>query len=143
LFSTKSTGGRVKDSSELGTIIGQDASIDGTLTVNHEVRIDGQLKGELNSTNTITIGSTGRVDGTLSGENIVVGGQVEGSLKSSGLITLEAGSSFAGDLEASRLVIIEGAIFNGRSTMASPSPGAGLQPRKINLEPTPEPEPAE
>lgn len=130
----------MRNGSELGTIIGQDASFEGKLTVKHAVRVDGQLNGELSSTDTITIGSTGRVEGTLAGESVVVGGQVEGALKSGGLITLEAGSRFTGDLEAARLVIVEGAIFNGRSTMESAGPGTGVQPRRINLEPEPEAE---
>jgi cytoskeletal protein CcmA (bactofilin family) len=139
----KSTGGRMKHGSELGTIIGQDATVDGKLNVSHAVRIDGRLMGELTSTDTITVGSTGRVEGTLIGESIVIGGQVEGSLKSSGLITLEAGSRFTGDLEAARLVIIEGALFNGRSSMGSTSQSDRISPRKINLEPSIELEPAE
>ena len=143
MFIAKSTGGRVKNGSELGTIIGQDASFEGKLNVKHAVRVDGTLNGELHSTDTITIGSTGRVEGTLSGESVIVGGQVDGGLKCSGLITLEAGSRFTGDLEASRLVIIEGAIFNGRSTMPAPGPNRGPHPRPIKLEPEPEVKPAE
>lgn len=133
----------MKNGSELGTIIGQDASVEGKLSVSHAVRIDGHLNGELISTDTITVGSSGRVEGELTGENIVIGGQVEGSLKSSGLITLEAGSRFTGDLEAARLVIIEGAVFNGRSAMGSSGKPGKVIPRKINLEPEPELEPAE
>ncbi len=145
MFSAKSTSGRIKDGSELGTIIGQDAEIEGKMIVKHAVRIDGKLNGELNSTDTITVGSSGKVTGTLVGESIVIGGQVEGTLKSTGLITLESGSRFKGDLEASRLVIIDGAMFNGRSTMGAK--GANLKdnfpPRKINLERVPEPVPVD
>lgn len=136
MFTTKQTGGRMKDSSELGTIVGNDAILEGKLTVKHAVRIDGQLNGELNSSDTITVGSTGRVEGTLTGENIVVGGQVDGTLKSNNLLTLEAGSRFTGDLEAARLIIIDGAIFSGRSTMGSPSTSkVESLPRKIQLTP--------
>jgi len=134
------SGGR--NGSELGTIIGQDAEIDGKLKVSHSIRIDGTLTGELNSSDTITVGSTGKVDGTLIGESIIIGGSVEGSLKSNGKITLEAGSSFTGELEASKLVIIEGATFNGRSTMGS-STKSNLSPRKLDLDKKPEPVPAE
>jgi len=46
-------------------------------------------------------------------------------------VTLEAGSRFTGDLEASRLVITEGATFNGHSAM----PGAGASAgRRIRLD---------
>jgi cytoskeletal protein CcmA (bactofilin family) len=128
----------MKNGSELGTIIGEDATLEGKLSVQHAVRIDGKVNGELNSTDTITVGTTGQVEGGLTGENIVVGGQVEGTLKTNGLITLEAGSRFTGDLEATRLIIIEGATFNGRSTMGSGKPLSNMTPRKITLDPEPE-----
>ncbi len=129
----------MKNGSELGTIVGNDAILEGKLTVKHAVRIDGQVNGELKSSDTITVGSTGRVDGTLTGENIVVGGQVDGTLKSNNLLTLEAGSRFTGDLEAARLIIIDGAIFSGRSTMGSPADTKHEPiPRKIQLTPEPE-----
>ncbi len=131
----------MRNGSELGTIIGHEASIEGKLIVKHAVRIDGKINGEINSTDTITVGSTGRVEGTLIGENIVVGGQVEGALKSTGLITLEAGSRFNGDLEASRLVIIDGAIFSGHSSMGSPGGNKSAKPREITLTPEPESNP--
>jgi cytoskeletal protein CcmA (bactofilin family) len=130
---TKTAGERMRDgSSDLATIIGQDAVLDGKLTVKHAMRIDGQVKGELNSTGTITIGETGRVEGILNAESVVIGGQVDGTIKTQGRITLEAGSRFTGDLEASKLVITEGATFNGHSTMPPKSAaGAGLGPRHL------------
>lgn len=128
----------MRNGSELGTIIGQEASVDGKLTVKHAVRVDGKVTGEINSTDTITVGSTGRVEGTLIGESVVIGGQVEGTVKSSGLITLEAGSRLNGDLEAARLVIIEGAIFCGQSTMGTPGTAKIPKPREITLTPEPE-----
>jgi cytoskeletal protein CcmA (bactofilin family) len=137
MFIPKSSDSRMRDSSELGTMIGQDAIIEGKLTAKHAVRIDGRLTGELTSTNTITIGSSGRVEGTLMGENIIMGGQVDGNLKCTGLITLESGSRFVGDLEASRLVIVDGAQFNGRSTMPASGLSIGSQPKKVRLEPEP------
>ncbi len=116
----KLTGMQMRNGSELATIIGQEATLEGKLMAKHAMRIEGHVKGELTSTDTITIGETGRVEGNLTADNAVVGGQVDGIIKTSGRITLEAGSKFTGDLEASRLVITEGAFFNGRSTMSSP-----------------------
>ncbi|TKJ36932.1 hypothetical protein CEE37_14560 [candidate division LCP-89 bacterium B3_LCP] len=144
MLSMKSSSARSRNGSELGTIIGHEAIVEGKLTVKHAVRIDGRLNGELESSDTITVGSTGRIEGTLIGENIVVGGQVEGSLKSGGLITLEAGSRLTGDLEAARLVIIDGATFSGRSAMGTTERTRVEEtPHRIQLSPEPETEPAE
>ena len=128
---SKALSTRMKNGSELATIIGQEAALEGRLTVKHAMRVEGQVKGELASTDTITVGNTGKVEGTLTAENVVVGGQVDGNIKASGRVTLEAGSRFTGDLEASRLIITEGATFNGHSAM----PGAGsTASRRIRLE---------
>jgi cytoskeletal protein CcmA (bactofilin family) len=116
----KNVSARMKNGSELATIIGQEAALEGRLTVKHAMRVDGQVKGELASTDTITVGTTGKIEGAVTAENVVIGGQVDGNIKAGGRVTLEAGSRFTGDLEASRLVITEGAVFNGHSTM----PGA-------------------
>ena len=127
---SKHSGARMKNGSELATIIGQEASLEGRLTAKHAMRVEGQIKGELSSTDTITIGTTGKIEGTLTAENVIVGGQVDGNIKASGRVTLEAGSHFTGDLEASRLVITEGAVFNGRSTMPGASVSAEM-PRRF------------
>jgi cytoskeletal protein CcmA (bactofilin family) len=128
---SKTSGMRMRNGSELATIIGQEASLEGKLTVKHDMRIEGRVVGELSSTDTITVGSTGKVEGTLSAGNVVVGGQVDGLIKTNGRVTLEGSSRFTGDLEASKLVITEGAVFNGHSTMpaAGYSAAAGRQVR--------------
>ncbi len=130
---TKTTGVRMREGSELATIIGQEAALEGKLTVKHAVRIDGQVKGELSSTDTITVGTSGRIEGTISAENVVIGGKIDGTIKVSGRLTLEAGSHFTGDLEAAKLVITEGATFNGHSTMPPQSSSAAAGARKIRL----------
>lgn len=104
-------------SGELSTIIGQDAELEGQLKVKASMRIDGKIKGELEAADTVTIGSEGVISGNISARDIVVGGRVEGSLNASGKIVLEANSVLGGDLKASRLIIEEGAVFNGKSDM--------------------------
>jgi cytoskeletal protein CcmA (bactofilin family) len=118
---------RMKNGSELATIIGQEASLEGRLTVKHAMRVEGQVKGELASTDTITVGTTGKIEGSVTAENVIIGGQVDGNIKAGGRVTLEAGSRFTGDLEASRLVITEGAVFNGHSTMPGPNTAAATR----------------
>jgi len=81
------------------------------------MRIDGKVKGELITSNTVTIGSEGVVEGTISAKDVVVGGRVVGTLNATGRIILEAHSVLNGDLKTSRLVVEDGATFNGSSDM--------------------------
>lgn len=119
---------------ELSTIIGADADLEGKLIVKQSMRVDGKVRGELISSGTITIGSTGSLDGELTAKDVVIGGKITGSLTASGKTILECSSILGGDLKTSQLVVQEGAKFNGNCNM-----GEGLQktiqhqPRKIKL----------
>jgi cytoskeletal protein CcmA (bactofilin family) len=123
---------------ELSTLIGKDAVIEGKVVVKQSIRVDGRVKGEVEASDTVTVGNTGEVEGNIKAKNVVVGGKVQGSLESSGKITLEASSILRGDLTAGRLIIEEGAVFNGRSSMNGES--AVVKPKpQISLENPPPP----
>jgi cytoskeletal protein CcmA (bactofilin family) len=122
---------------ELSTLIGRDAVIDGKVIIKQSIRVDGRIKGELDAADTVTVGNTGEVEGDIKAKNVVVGGKVKGSLNVTGKVTLEAASELRGDLTASRLIIEEGARFNGRSSMNGETESPKPKPQ-INLETPPE-----
>ena len=98
------------------------------------MRIDGKVKGELTSSETITIGSGGSVEGDITAKDVILGGRVIGKLSASGKTVLERSSRLTGDLKTTRLVVEEGAVFNGNSDMSDA--GAAIPqhpPRKITL----------
>ena len=102
---------------ELSTILGSDAVFEGHLKTKASLRIDGHVKGELTTANTITIGIDGVVEGDISAKDVVVGGRVVGTLTATGRIILESKSVLNGDLKTSRLIVEDGATFNGSSDM--------------------------
>ena len=109
---------------EISTLLGNDAEIKGSITTKGSLRIDGNVIGEISSPETVTIGATGTVEGNIEAEHVVVGGQVKGTLTARGRITLESTARLEGDLIAGRLVIVEGAVFSGRSNMGEKQGGA-------------------
>ncbi|MCF7810739.1 polymer-forming cytoskeletal protein [bacterium] len=119
---------------ELSTIIGADANFEGKLTVKQSMRVDGKVKGELISSETITVGSTGSLDGELIAKDAIIGGKIIGSISATGKTILEHSSILNGDLKTSQLVVQEGAKFNGNCDMGEKLPSATQQqPRKIKL----------
>ncbi|NQT34624.1 polymer-forming cytoskeletal protein [bacterium] len=119
---------------ELSTILGADAQFEGKLTVKRSMRVDGRVKGELASSETITIGSNGSVEGDITAKDVIVGGKVTGRLTASGKTMLERSSVLKGDLKTKRLVVEEGAIFNGNSNMGDTELASPQHPpRKIQL----------
>ena len=105
------------DIKELNTIVGKDSIINGKVSIQNSIRIEGRIIGEVSSTGTVTIGSKGEVEGDIIAVNAIVGGKVKGSMKATEKIILEANSIFVGDIQTAKLTIDEGAMFEGKCCM--------------------------
>jgi len=101
----------------LYTIIGEGTSFEGTITVPHSIRVDGYFKGKIDTSEVLTIGSTGVVEADIMARSAVIGGKVVGNMVVQERVELEVNSSLIGDLSTKDLIISEGAIFHGNCTM--------------------------
>ncbi|MFQ5750451.1 MAG: polymer-forming cytoskeletal protein [bacterium] len=104
-------------SGNLNTIIGKGSSFEGTLKVQSTLRVDGKVKGKVTTSDSLVVGKEGNLDGDIAVRNAIIGGKLKGKLKASGKVVLEANSEFNGELKTSKLVIDEGAIFEGNCSM--------------------------
>lgn len=102
---------------ELNTIVGKGTVVEGDLKVKNSLRIDGIVKGNVNTTDTIIVGKDGEVEGRVRAKHLLLGGKVKGNIIASGRVFLESTASVFGDIKAVRLVVDEGAIFDGKCTM--------------------------
>ena len=91
--------------------------LEGTIRADSSVRIDGKLKGKLQCKNTLTVGANGEIEGEVEAKNAIVGGKIKGKIIVSEKLVLESKAVLIGDLKASKLIIDEGAIFDGTSLM--------------------------
>ncbi len=107
------------DSGNLNTIIGKGSSIDGTMKVNSTLRVDGRVKGNVTTTDSLVLGKDGVINGEVVVRNAIIGGKLKGKLTASGKVVLETKSVFNGELKTTKLVIDEGAIFEGNCSMSA------------------------
>lgn len=107
----------VGKSGELNTIIGKGSSLEGTLKVENSIRVDGKIKGHITTTDSLVIGKEGDIEGEIIARNAIVGGRVRGKINATGKIVLESKAFFQGEMKTSRLVIDDGAVFDGRCSM--------------------------
>jgi cytoskeletal protein CcmA (bactofilin family) len=123
-------------SGELSTILGADAVLEGRLTVKNAVRVDGVMRGEIQSSDNVTIGKDGSVEGDITAADVVIGGKVTGRVLCQGKVVLEENSTLTGDLKTIKLVVEEGAVFNGMSEMGEDKfqQQRTYQPKVINLQ---------
>ena len=110
----------------MNTIIGKDTTITGTLDVKGALRVDGQVKGKIISSDCVTIGATGQVEADIEAQTSIIAGHVMGNIVCSEKIELQAKCEMEGDLKAKSLVIEQGAIFCGACNMKGGTPDLGF-----------------
>lgn len=101
------------------TIISPGVVIEGKLSSNGNVRVDGTIKGNVEVQGNLTVGEKGFISGDLNAEIITIGGKVEGIVRSKEKLVLETKSNLKGDIFTKVLVVEAGAFFEGKSNMGS------------------------
>lgn len=99
------------------TIISAGVSVEGKLNSNGNVRIDGEVKGDITATGNVTVGENGEVNGEIKASVVTVGGKVLGTVHAKEKLVLESKAVSKGDLITKILVIEAGAKFEGNSSM--------------------------
>jgi cytoskeletal protein CcmA (bactofilin family) len=99
--------------------IGKGTIITGDIQTSSNLRVDGKVKGKVVCKNTLTIGEGGIIEGDIQANNAIIGGKINGKIVVNEKLELEARSSLIGELKAKKLIIDEGAVFDGTSTMSA------------------------
>ena len=108
---------RTNHNSATSSIIGSDARLEGILTLDGAIRIDGKFTGVLVCGGTVTIGRNSEIEGDITAEEVILGGRVVGTLVAKSRLALESAASLKGEVATCALVIEEGAGFSGISNM--------------------------
>jgi cytoskeletal protein CcmA (bactofilin family) len=107
----------------LNTIIGKGSAFEGRLSVQSTLRVDGRVKGTIKTSDSLVVGKEGDIDGDVAVRNAILGGKLKGKLDASGKVVLESNSVFSGELKTTKLVIDEGAVFEGTCAMGTEHSG--------------------
>jgi cytoskeletal protein CcmA (bactofilin family) len=105
------------DESKISTIIAKGTKIEGNIHMQGSLRIDGDVKGKVTSSETLTVGAAGVVDGEVHVKEAIVGGKIMGNLTASQKVELESNASILGDVKTRTFVIKEGGVFHGQCFM--------------------------
>lgn len=107
-------------------IIGAGTVVEGKIRSQGSVRVDGKVLGEVAASEALAIGVTGEIEGNVSARNVTVGGKVRGSVTAAEKVVFEGKSVVRGDIRATKLVIDEGSVFDGRVSMTD-KPSADIR----------------
>src|SRR5262245_57084135 len=95
---------------------------EGKLRTPGSIRIDGRIVGDLNAAQNICIGNSGEVEGNITAKNITIGGRTKGTVLAQEKLMFEAKAVVQGDIRSAKLVIDEGAVFDGKCMMSESKP---------------------
>lgn len=111
------------------TFLGRDVVFKGILTLKGNVRVDGQLEGELHSTGTLTVGEHAIITGNITAGILITSGKIKGDVTASEKVMILNPGIVIGDICTPAISIEAGAHFHGQSDMGTGTWGEELGAR--------------
>ena len=88
--------------------------IDGSVTLKNGIIVYGQIKGSVHTEGPVRLAKDAIVNGNIVGSDIRIAGIVEGDIASMGQVTLLRTCKVKGDIAYKKLVVEDGAKFEGK-----------------------------
>jgi cytoskeletal protein CcmA (bactofilin family) len=99
------------------TIIGAQITIEGEVTSDEDVVVQGTVRGKLAAKDGVVVEQGGVVEADVSGGPITCAGQITGNISSSDRVDLQSGARVVGNVKGTRITIADGAQFKGNVDM--------------------------
>ncbi|HEX6130598.1 MAG TPA: polymer-forming cytoskeletal protein [Actinomycetota bacterium] len=114
---------RMADNGEV-TIVGAGARLEGNVVSAGSLRIDGQVKGQINADGDVALSPQSQVEADIRAQNVSVAGRFKGNIVVKGKAHLARGGRIDGNITSKTLVVEEGGTFHGQSIMDGGAPEA-------------------
>jgi len=106
-----------RESDKINGLIDKGCTLEGKLSFDGAVQINGDFRGEVESDGALVVGPDAHVNGRLTVGVLVVEGSVEGEVNASLRVELRRGGRIIANIKTNTLVIEEGAFFHGNCVM--------------------------
>ena len=115
---------RLRDrSSGTATLISEGCKITGTITGNCDFQVNGEIDGDCDIDNTITLAKSGLWRGTIRAGDVIVAGHVEGDIIANGRVEITDTARITGTVSGEAIAVAEGAVVEGiMKTTGQPEP---------------------
>ena len=139
-----------KAKSDIDSLVGISARIEGDLCFTGGLRIDGEVHGNViamdGDENTLLISEHARIEGDVHCANLVVNGYIAGHVYSSEMLELQPKGRIVGDVHYKTLEMHGGALVTGKLThqltsdpvfhLATVDSSSSAVPQRESLQPT-------
>ena len=103
-------------------------ALKGNIKSKNDIRIDGNVEGEVVTKGKVILGKESDVVGKILCANADIEGKVDGELIVSGTLNLKSGSNVKGKVKIQKLIVESGSMFNANCSMHSAEDGV----KKLN-----------
>lgn len=119
--------GKTAEGQAMNGFIGKGVTIEGRLSFDGSVRIDGDFKGEIDAEGLLIVGEGALIEANITVGSAVICGEVKGDIDVKTKVELKPPAHIQGNIKAQSIVIEDGVIFEGNCIMK------GMQDEKISL----------
>lgn len=95
------------------SFFGKTMRIEGEITSDEDITIEGKVKGQLQVSKTLTIGKEGYVDGKITANVVHISGEAEGHLSASEKLVISSEGKYTGNINSDTIKVAEGAQIKG------------------------------
>jgi len=107
-----------------GTLIGETMLIKGNITSKEALQLNGELEGQVDLDDRLTIGPKGKATANIKAKEIDIAGTVHGNLNADDRVVLRKGANLVGDVKTAGIMIEDGAYFKGGIDISKGPTGA-------------------
>lgn len=108
-----------KASLNSATLISKGTVLQGDVTSENDLRIDGTIHGNVFSKAKVVVGPSGFVEGNIEGIHADISGKLTGNVVVRETVQLRAQCQVEGNIQSASLQVDAGAVFNGQSQMGT------------------------
>jgi cytoskeletal protein CcmA (bactofilin family) len=97
--------------------LGPRDSLVGKLTFDGDVKVAGNLEGEIKASGDVSVDDGGTVKANVEGNNVSVRGNLTGNVTAKGKLSVGGAGAVHGDVKVGRLSVEDGGTLNGNVSM--------------------------
>jgi len=106
-----------KEKGEISAIIEEGCKFEGNLSFNGVARISGIVNGSIFSNDTVIVSECAIINADINANVILISGTVKGNIRATSRVEIIKPARFEGTITTPSLIVEEGVIFHGTTTM--------------------------
>jgi cytoskeletal protein CcmA (bactofilin family) len=119
---------------QMNAFLGKDTEFEGKLSFTGAVRLDGRFKGEVFTEGTLIIGEAAVIEADVRVARVIISGQVRGNIAADERIEIKAPGKVYGNIQAPKVIIEEGVLFEGNCKMQVAKEGSDKKVKVLSQE---------